>query len=88
MKSKRQTITVLANTMANDVEPGDLVMTGELMQVVKRFPTRDDRSRAHTFECVMVRPQCEVCGKRRCHHAFVKEIGWGPQGILKVLTRN
>lgn len=74
-----KTITVKADTRLKDLKAGDLVMTAELMRVVKV-------RRGNRVDVVNVKPQCRVCGQG-CTHEFIRHIGWGQHGIVKVIER-
>ncbi len=72
-----KTILVKADTKLADIKEGDVVMTGELHEVVKI-----DGNHLHV---VQVRPRCETCGSRKCSHRYIKRVGWGQQSVQKVL---
>ena len=82
----RKKITVLADTKVKDLKVGDLVMTGEIMRIVKIVP---QRKRYHQeggtwLCCVIVKPRCSICRGKPCIHEFIKTIGCGQQCIQKV----
>jgi len=78
-----KTITLNLDTKKKDLKPGDLVMTCQLMRVVKIVD-----SDSYPLRCVDVRPQCGVCKKKTCAHECCKYAGYGQQGVLKVLRRS
>lgn len=83
---KRNIIKIKANTKLSDLKVGDLVMTGELMRV----EVVEKKTKRNEFNIVVshVRPRCGTCfGKRKCQHYCGKYVGWGQQGIQKVLSR-
>ena len=74
---RRKTMVVQLGTKLKDLKVGDLVTTAEVHRVVK---VRD----AEWIEVAPVLPQCSVCGKK-CLHTHVMHVGYGQQGVLKVL---
>lgn len=76
-----KTITLKVDTELKDLKPGDLVMTAELHKVKK---VRDEG----WIEVVPVLPKCTLdCCKRECKHRHIMHIGYGQQGVLKVIRR-
>jgi hypothetical protein len=62
-------IVVLGHTKLSDLKPGDLVMTAEIMEVIKV------KSRGF-ITCTIMAGRNAPC---------VKELGWGQQSVLKVI---
>jgi hypothetical protein len=63
-----------------DLKVGDIVATAEIFTVVK---INDSTS----IEVVELLPACYACKVGECGHVYVKEIGYGQQGLFLVPRR-